>query len=65
MRTTIRKAVAAGVGAGVTGLGTAMLDGVLTPAEAIVSAGLALCAAGAAWAVRYQVPVTPAPARRR
>jgi hypothetical protein len=64
MRTTVRKAVAAGVGAGVTGLGTAMLDGVLTPAEGIVAAGLALCAAGAAWAVKYQVPAA-APARRR
>lgn len=58
MRTTIRKAITAGVGAGVTALGTAMLDGQLTAAEAIVGAGLALLAAGATWGAPYSVPET-------
>lgn len=55
MRTTVRKAATAAVFAGVAALGTAMLDGNLTAAEGIVSAGMALVAGAATYQVPYQV----------
>jgi hypothetical protein len=56
MRTTIRKAVGAAVGAGTGALGTAMLDGSLSAAESIVAAGMTLVTFGVVWRLRYQVP---------
>lgn len=56
MRTTIRKAVGAAVGAGTAALGTAMLDGNLTAAEALVAGGMTLVTFGAVWRLAYQVP---------
>lgn len=59
MRTTIRKAVGAAVGAGTAALGTAMLDGTLTLSEGIVAAGMTLVTFGAVWRLAYQVPADP------
>jgi hypothetical protein len=47
----MRKAVVAGVVAGVGALGAAMLDGDLTSTEAIASAGIGLGALAATYAV--------------
>jgi hypothetical protein len=57
MKTTIRKAVGAAIGAGAAALGTAMLDGNLTGPEALIAAGGALIAGAAVWKLAYQVPV--------
>lgn len=56
MKTTIRKAVGAAVGVGVTALGTSLLDGDLTAAETIIAAGGALVTFGGVWKLAYQVP---------
>ena len=49
---TIRKAIAAVVFGALGALGTAMLDGVLTPAEAIAAGGAGLVAGAAVWTIR-------------
>jgi hypothetical protein len=53
---SVRKAVAALVGTEAAAIGSAMLDGNLTTAEAIAGTGMALVVAFAAW----RVPNTPA-----
>ncbi len=55
MRTTIYKALAAAGFAAVGALGATMLDGDLTMAEALFSAGTGLVAGAATWRVPYQV----------
>lgn len=54
-KVTARKAVAAGIGAGVAGIGAACADGAVTWPEVIVSAGLALTTAAATWRVAYAI----------
>ena len=52
-RVTARKALAAGIGAGVAGIGAACADGVVTWPEVIVAAGLALTTAATTWRVAF------------
>lgn len=52
-RVTARKALAAGIGAGVAGIGAACADGRVTWPEVIVAAGLAATTAAATWRVAF------------
>lgn len=56
----IRKAIVGGIATAGTGIGTAMLDGVLTTPELITAAGAGLVAAFATWAIPNRPADPPA-----
>lgn len=65
MRVTIRKAVGAAVGAAAAAVGTAMLDGRLTVAEAVVAGGMTLVSFASVWRLAYAVPLDEGEHARR